>query len=223
MLGTRTTFNLHLALVVLRTSAEDKATPVAGTAFAGNLAGGENYGGCGCALGNDASSALHDERRLGLLIALDDGAGLDSEFCTFGHVNPTLEDIGSALQSLLAGEDEFGVTVSNLRAGCRGISFSIECEAVAGFQTTIGAPDILLCRNGVGYWVVAATSRKHGGRGKDAEASVRKIFLHISCKNKVINQNFTTAVRLMFRPGLYCRVVWRTSRVVPPWSVTVSN
>ena len=61
VLGARTTLNLLLLLVVESLAADDDTTPVARLAATCSLLGGEHDRFCGSTLGDEFTTALHDE------------------------------------------------------------------------------------------------------------------------------------------------------------------
>ena len=109
----RTAFDLHYLLDVEGVAAEDDSAPVAGLALSLLLFGGEDDGLGGRALSEELAAPFDDECGLGVFVAFDDGTGFDGQFGTFTHIDPSLEEISAFLEGLLAGEDDFLVTVSD--------------------------------------------------------------------------------------------------------------
>ena len=116
MFGARAALNLLVALVVAGVAAEDDTAPVAGFAASCDLLGSEDDRLGGCSLGDEFTSALGYESRLRLLVTLDYGAGFYGKFGAIGYIYPSFEQVGTLLQSLFSGEDEFLVAVADGRS-----------------------------------------------------------------------------------------------------------
>ena len=146
MLGARTTLDLlgQHAIVVGSLTADDQATPVARTTAACSLLRGEHDGLVGGTVGNELATRLHDERGLGVLVALDDGASRDGQRGAIGHIHPTLEQVGAAVKGLVALEHKVLVTIANDVALGGLLAVVGKEHVVAGLESTVFRPHIFL-------------------------------------------------------------------------------
>ena len=97
VLGARATLNLLLLLVVESLTADDDTTPVAWLAATCSLFRCENDRFGGSTLCEEFTAALHDERCLCLLVALDHCTRFDGQFSAIGDIYPSLKNIGAFL------------------------------------------------------------------------------------------------------------------------------
>ena len=182
MLRTRTSLYLlgEHAIVVGSLATDDHTTPVARTTAARSLLRGEDDRLCGRTLGNEFATGLHDNSRLGLLVALDDSASRNGQCRSAGHIDPASQQISTFGERLLTLEDKVLVAVADDLALGSLLAFCIEEHMVARLEATIRAPDV----RDAGIWwrdraviVIITTRRQRGRESEDAEASDN----HLAC------------------------------------------
>ena len=149
VLAARTAFDLCFAGIVGSLTADDQSAPVARFALSGGFARGEDDGCVGCTLCDQLTAALHDERRLCLLVATDDDTRFKGQFSAVGHVDPAFQVVRATGQGLLARKDEFLVAVAD--------DVALEEQVVGCLQSAVGAPMALV---GLCEGVVVTTCRK---------------------------------------------------------------
>lgn len=157
VLGAGATLYLLLGLVVVGASAEDKSAPVARTALSARHLGSEDDRRVGCTLGEEFATTLDDERGFGVFVALDDGAGFDSQFGPVSDIDPPFEQVGTAAQGLLAREDKLVVAVAD--------DVAIIEEVVVSDESTVFVRVV----GGVGGGVVFFAAHESGCEKSGAE------------------------------------------------------